>query len=239
MTPPKRRRTFTTAPTSTAEPAYTLLKDLKPELRASVNVKGRISFVSLGGTTPRGDDIVKIEIADGTTKSPVHFTALGKNNVAAVKDLQVNQAVKLQNLRCTEYNHEASLIVGDKDSFRISIIKEGAHENGQIPDIEPPAITPMKDIGPEHTGTVTLLVRVEQALEQSLLVTDHQGTAGTVHLGDATQAHSFTNGSTLCLHRVAVWKGRATLWPSGGVEPVAEEDFLEVTPEAADTARAE
>ena len=246
------------------------LKDLKPDAKALFNVMARVIFISLPGSTQRGDSIIKMELGDGTTDAPVKTTIIGQTNVQAVKEAHINDIVKIRNLRCTLYAGEVTLIVNEKDPFRITILDESDAARS-LPEADCPEVCGFDQCSSMQSGTATLLVRIDQVqedsakrnqfltkallidhhsikklphpnccshineglpnrsnnpiTEDSLSVTDYEGTCGTVHVGQDVISPSLKKGKMVCIHRASIWKGRPTLWTSCGVEEITEAEF--------------
>ena len=188
---------------------------------------GRVAFISIGGKSQRGEEKRTMDIFDSSLakNARVKVTVIGKTNASAVKDVHINDVVKLGGLRCTLFQEDKSLIVNEKDSLHVSVVDETNPLYGSVPEREPPQVSALEHLSLMDGGTVSLLVKVEQVLEGNILVIDHTGTSGSVHIGGAADTSMFRQDAFLCLHKVSVWKGRATMWESGGMEEVDEADF--------------
>ena len=77
--------------------------------------------------------------------------------------ISFNDVVKLHNLRCAEYQGQASVLVTDKDSFHMSALRDGAAED--LPEADSPQVSPIEQCVDMEEGEVTLLVKVREVSE--------------------------------------------------------------------------
>ena len=164
---PKRRRAFVASPGPGKEPSITKLLDLQPAPKTNYNVLARVHFISMGGVTGAGDEIIGMELADDSDiKEPMALTILGKNNVAAVKGIVINDVVKLRNVRCTNYKGGVSLIVAATDtSFRVSKLKDCDPEAQKFMEAPAAEVCSIDETADMQEGTATLMVRILEVTE--------------------------------------------------------------------------
>eukprot|EP00971_Amphidinium_carterae_P199124 3951725-Amphidinium_carterae.1 len=101
-TPPAKRarrsnRTFEMSPAvAQAAPVYTKLSNVKPG-----HLYNRVTFVSMGSTTQKGEWMILLELIDDTSRAPMKMTVLGAMACTAVGDVDFSSVVQLRNVRCT------------------------------------------------------------------------------------------------------------------------------------------
>ena len=171
MIPPaKRARTFLTSPGPKAEPEITAIKDIKPDNKMRFCVIARVNFISMGGKTPKGEDIVKMEIRDSSSPTVImKLTVLGQNNVAATKDVHINDIVKMRHLRCTHYDGENALIVGDKDPFSLMVVDDKHFAGQELPEADAPEVSGFDQLTDAPNGAVNVLAKIIETREELAL----------------------------------------------------------------------
>eukprot|EP00971_Amphidinium_carterae_P270390 5365223-Amphidinium_carterae.2 len=189
------------------------------------NLQCRVTFVSLGSTTQKGDWMILLELIDDTARAPMKMTVLGTTACVAVGDVDFSSIVQLRNVRCSIYKEETSFIVSDRDGFRIAIIPEEQEEHYDLPKAPPMRTCGLTSLGDKENSTCNLLVKITDLGEKEVTVEDPAGVTGTIALGAEAGDVQFEVGETYCLHHVSVKGDKLTLWATGGVELVTATAF--------------
>eukprot|EP00971_Amphidinium_carterae_P221468 4396457-Amphidinium_carterae.1 len=82
-----------------AAPVYTKLSNVKPG--HLYNLQCRVTFVSMGSTTQKGEWMILLELIDDSSRAPMKMTVLGRMACTAVGDVDFSSVVQLRNVRCT------------------------------------------------------------------------------------------------------------------------------------------
>ena len=178
--PQKRRHTFVASPGPGKEPTIIALANLEATSKMTHNVAARVNFISIGGLTTSGEEIIGLELTDDNPiKEPIVLTILGKNNVAAMKGIVINDVVKLRNVRCTIYKGGVSLIVSATGTaFRVSKLIDDAPEAEKLEEAAGPEVTSINETADTQEGVATLMARVlelnEDCLGEAKMNTDKQ-----------------------------------------------------------------
>ena len=205
----------------------TRLEDIVPDNRTMYNVMCRMIFISLGGFSEQGEYMISAELIDGSTVFPMKVVVLGRHNVAAVRQLNVDDVVKIRNISATELGGEVALFAEASRGLGITSMNARAPECRAIPQAPNPMIMSISRALQEEVPTANFFVRVRRILQNAMLVTDHTGFDGSVYLHHQVRACPFTPNMLLCLHRVVLENGSAFLRPSGAVEEITQEVFEE------------
>eukprot|EP00971_Amphidinium_carterae_P058558 1158016-Amphidinium_carterae.1 len=206
-----------------AAPVYTKLSEVRPG--PLYNLLCRVSFISLAGVSRQGERKVLMELVDGSNSAPTKMTVLGTSACAAVGEVEFSSIVHLHNVRCSIYRNETSLIVGDRDAFRITIVPEEQEEEVDLPAAPPMRACGFSTLGAEENGICNFLAKVKHQGDKEVTVQDAAGETGTISLGGEAAAFRFDVEETYCFHHVSIKSGRMTLWPGGGVELVTATSF--------------
>ena len=204
----------------------TILKDIRPDIRKSYNIMCRVNFVSFGGfSEQQGDYMITCELIDGTTVNPMKLIVLGRRNARIIHMLNVDDVIKLRNVCATEFAGEVTLVADGSRVLTLITMNVRAPECRALPSALPPLITSIRKALQGDVEQVNLFVRVERVVYNAIVVTDHTGAEGSVHLHHQVRDCPFTQGMLLCLRKVIIHNGALDLQPSSAVEEISEETF--------------
>ena len=186
-------------------------------------VRGRVTFMSIGGKNPKGNVTRRLELEDGSTVEPMSLTLVG-SCVHLLDKVSFHDLIAVRNVRSGNYQDKTTLLGTDGDNITISVEVDLVEK--ELPSLD---VHSVSDLAELPSDPIKLLVQVaEHGKEGALLVRDPQHVERTanVKLMNEAEDFPFTNGDTYILHGVRPVSAGVTLWPSAGVERAGEALFL-------------
>ena len=201
------------------------LADLDPS-QQKVMVEAYVAFASMGGKTTTGASIRKLELTDASGKS-VMCSAIGDAAVDKLNDVGLHKKYAFHNVRCTLYNGVPSLIVNDKDQFRIAEIDDVADVQGEGDQYTPAEVeTLFFDTIPEdETSYGNVVIKVVSVYADMLTCIDARSVTRDLTLHAEATTYPWREKYMYCIHRVRCIRGQIHVWPSCCVESVDEADW--------------
>ena len=200
-------------------------------------VRGRVTFLSIGGKNPKGNVTRRLDLDDGSTAEPMSLTLVG-NCVHLLDKVNFQDAIAVRNVRSGSYQDKTSLLGTDGDN--VSLTVEPHMMDKDLPSLN---VHPVSVLAELPTDPVNLLATVVEWSEENVTVRDHEHPERTVtfKLMNETRVFPFVKDATYIFHNVRPTTTGVTLWPSAGVERVSEavlaaeeEEYGEVTQKGKD-----
>ena len=205
----------------------TRLQDIVPDSKTRYNVLCRVAFVTLGGLSDQGEHTITAELIDGSTAVPMKLVVAGMDNVHFIHRLNVDDIVKIRNICAIDLGAEVALVAEPGRTLAITGMNVRAPECRALPAARPPVLSSISSALARKLPTANFFVKVERVVHNAIVVTDHTAAEGTIYLHPQVRDCGFAPNMLVCLHRVSLENGSATLNPSGAVEEVSQEAFDE------------
>ena len=201
-----------------------MLDPSKPWQR--VGVKCRVTFVSMAGTTQKGEHVIFLEVLDGTVDTPMKVTILGEDAVQTMcaAGVAIGATIQLCSVRCSVYEKKVNLISSAVDALEVMSLDD----NNSLPAV-PSVATCVLPALKQTTEPANAIARVVKVRPHGLVVEDtNQNVAQVFFVKEAKDMlPQIEEGIWLCLHRLrAARDGRLLMYPSGGLERISEDEFV-------------
>eukprot|EP00971_Amphidinium_carterae_P328944 6461102-Amphidinium_carterae.2 len=222
----KRCRFVESSSTGASSANYTSLDAIMADNRY-INVDARVSFVALVKRTQNGQPCMRLELTQGvTTRTTRSLTVIGEQNVAALASVDFHKRLELRGVRCNSYRNEMSLIVYASDQLRATVSVVPDENTDWWSSLEDVPTVALSSLNVDEAGQINVVGVVKDIASDhtGILLADESGATVSIRLGAEVQDYKFVTGKWYCFHRVKVSDGgRLTLWPTAGVEMLADD----------------